>query len=215
MTTENTSQRKTNSRQNAYQQVLNDDYEHRFPEDPFLEETGPNARVWRTYLAESSIFDENMIGEARDGLDAMLVFAGLFSAVVTSFLVQASENLQVDFTEVSANLLYELIAVQRAVANGISTNAVPASPLNPSTKFVPSTLDVWLNGLWAVSLSFSLVVALASVLIKQWLHHYMSFRSGTPGERSHIRQYRFAGFDSWQVLTIIGLLPIIMHGSLL
>ncbi len=38
------------------------------------QETGPNTRVWRTYLAESAAFNENMVGEARDGLDAMLVF---------------------------------------------------------------------------------------------------------------------------------------------
>ncbi|KAE9407264.1 hypothetical protein BT96DRAFT_758470, partial [Gymnopus androsaceus JB14] len=191
--------------------VLNDDYEHIFPEDPFLEETGPNARVWRTYLAESAIFDGNMVGEARDGLDAMLVFAGLFSAVVTSFLVQTSQNLQVDYTQVSAALLYELV---RAAAEGASANMTVPSSLNPNAKFVPNTLDVWVNGLWVVSLALSLVVALASVLIKQWLHRYMSLRSGTPGERSHVRHYRFGGFETWQVLTIIGSLPVIMHISL-
>lgn len=55
--------------------ISDDDYEQRFPEDPIFEETGPNARVWRTYLVESAAFDENMVGEARDGLDSMLIFA--------------------------------------------------------------------------------------------------------------------------------------------
>lgn len=53
---------------------MSDDYEQRFPEDPMLEETAANSRVWRTYLVESAVFDENMVEEARDGLDAMLVF---------------------------------------------------------------------------------------------------------------------------------------------
>ncbi|KAE9395397.1 hypothetical protein BT96DRAFT_997714 [Gymnopus androsaceus JB14] len=117
---------------------LSDDYEQRFPEDPMGEETGQNARVWRTYLAESADFDAMMVGEARDGLDAMLVFAGLFSAVVTSFLVQTSQNLQADFTETTAYLLYELIAVQRAAADGNPVNDVSASPLNPTSTFVPN-----------------------------------------------------------------------------
>ncbi|KAJ4490103.1 hypothetical protein J3R30DRAFT_3399534 [Lentinula aciculospora] len=39
-----------------------DDYEQKFPEDPMFEETAENARVWQTYLEESAIFDENMIG---------------------------------------------------------------------------------------------------------------------------------------------------------
>ncbi|KAJ4485339.1 hypothetical protein J3R30DRAFT_3696680 [Lentinula aciculospora] len=209
-----------------------DDYEQRFPEDPMFEETGPNARVWRTYLVESAAFDENMIGEARDGLDAMLVFvcgsicynnkflilppnkAGLFSAVVTSFLVQTSQNLQLSSADVSASLLYELIAVQRAAATGGDVSAVPISVLNPGSDFHPSTINIWINGLWVVSLALALVIALAAVLVKQWLHHYVAIPSGSPKDRSHIRQFRYDGFEKWQVLSIIGLLPVIMHLSL-
>ncbi|KAF5393119.1 hypothetical protein D9757_001096 [Collybiopsis confluens] len=182
-----------------------DDYEQRFPEDPTFRETGPNARVWRTYLAESAVFDDNMIGEARDGLDSMLVFAGLFSAVVTSFLIEASQNLQADYTQLSATLLYELVS---------NSGGSSLSPPNPASEFVPGARDVWINGLWAISLTFSLVVALASVLIKQWLRRYLTFRSGTPAERSHLRQYRFMGFETWKVSTIVGSLPVIMHLSL-
>ncbi|KAF9027421.1 hypothetical protein BDZ89DRAFT_1134212 [Hymenopellis radicata] len=60
---------------------FNDDYVARFPEDPYGQETAPNARAWRVYVEEAAAFDENMIGQSRDGLDVMLVFAGLFSAV--------------------------------------------------------------------------------------------------------------------------------------
>ncbi|KAF5392946.1 hypothetical protein D9757_001086 [Collybiopsis confluens] len=193
--------------QNKDQRVFNaeDDYEQKFPEDPIFRETGPNARVWRTYLAESAIFDDNMIGEARDGLDSMVVFAGLFSAVVTSFLIEASQNLQADYTQLSATLLYELVS---------NSSGGSLSPLNPLSEFVPDARDVWINGLWAISLTLSLVVALASVLIKQWLRRYLAFRSGTPAERSHLRQYRFMGFETWHVPTIVGSLPVIMHLSL-
>ncbi|KAF5365838.1 hypothetical protein D9757_012798 [Collybiopsis confluens] len=189
------------------QRVFNaeDEYEQKFPEDPTFRETEDNARVWRTYLAESAIFDENMVGEARDGLDSMLVFAGLFSAVITSFLIEAAQNLQADYTQLSATLLYELVS---------NSSGSGLSPPNPASEFVPDARDVWINVLWAISLTFSLVVALASVLIKQWLRRYLAFRSGTPAERSHLRQYRFIGFETWQVPTIVGSLPVIMHLSL-
>ncbi|KAF5389014.1 hypothetical protein D9757_005142 [Collybiopsis confluens] len=194
---------------------LSDDYEQRFPEDSMGEETGLNARVWRTYMAESSEYDAKMVGEARDGLDALLVFAGLFSAVVTSFLVQTSQNLnQTDFTEVTAHLLSELIAIQRATADGESIDAVSASPLNATSQSAPDLRAIWVNGLWVVSLSLALVVALAAVLVKQWLHRYMAIPSGPPGERSHVRQYRYAGLVKWQVQGIIGSLPVVMHISL-
>ncbi|KAF9068385.1 hypothetical protein BDP27DRAFT_822769 [Rhodocollybia butyracea] len=199
-----------------HQQDMNDDYEQRFPEDPIFEEASENARVWRMYLIESAIFDENMVGEARDGLDALLVFAGLFSAVVISFVAQTTQNLQLSSSDISAALLVELVAIHRAAAAGVNVTSVPQSMLTPTTKFVPaSSLDVWVNVLWVVSLVLALVVALASVLVKQWLHRYIAVQSGTPKDRSHVRQFRYKGFREWQVLNIIGALPVIMHLSLL
>ncbi len=50
------------------------DYEQKFPEDRRHEELGPMARVWRTYLEESGIFDLEMVEGWRDGLDVLLVF---------------------------------------------------------------------------------------------------------------------------------------------
>ncbi|KAF9001803.1 hypothetical protein BDZ89DRAFT_968198, partial [Hymenopellis radicata] len=194
--------------------LFSDDYEKRLPEDPIYMETAPTARVWRVYVEEAAAFDDNMIGQYRDGLDVMLVFAGLFSAVVTSFLVQASQNLQTDFIEVSAVLLHDLVALQLAIAHGLPLGNSTSPSLDPVTAFEPDAIHVWINGLWAVSLSASLAVALAAVLVKQWLHHYISLPSGTSGVRSHIRQYRYMGLQKWCVHVIIGLLPITMHISL-
>ncbi|KAE9395398.1 hypothetical protein BT96DRAFT_885732 [Gymnopus androsaceus JB14] len=42
----------------------------------------------------------------------------------------------------------------------------------------------------------------------------MAICSGPPGERSHIRHYRYVGIEQWQVHAIIGALPVIMHLSL-
>ncbi len=141
--------------------------------------------------------------------------AGLFSAVVTTFVVQTSQSLQPDYAAMSASLLYESILVQRAIANGSPVNTIAPSPLNPTTAFVPATTDVWVNGLWFTSLFLSLTTALVAVLVKQWLHHYVALPpSGTPRERSFTRQFRYAGFERWHVQVIIGLLPVLMHLAL-
>ncbi|KAK0463908.1 uncharacterized protein EV420DRAFT_1329359, partial [Desarmillaria tabescens] len=189
-------------------------YEEKYPEDAYCEEMGPNARVFRTYLDERAIYDANMIEESRDGVDVLLVFAGLFSAVVTTFVAQTSQSLQADYAEMSANLLFEMVNIQRAIASGASVDNVAASPLNPNITFIASTTSVWVNGLWFTSLALSLTTALVSVLVKQWLHHYMALPSGTPRERSLLRQFRFAGLQKWRVLVIIGLLPVLMHTAL-
>ncbi|KAF9012841.1 hypothetical protein BDZ89DRAFT_963471, partial [Hymenopellis radicata] len=194
--------------------IFSDDYEKRLPEDPIYQETAPNARVWRAYVEEAATFDDMMIAEYRDGLDVMLVFAGLFSAVVTSFLVQVSQSLQADFIEMSAVLLHDLVSIQLAIAQGIPIDNSTTPSLNPSSAFSPDGIQVWINGLWVTSLIASLIVALATVLVKQWLHHYVSLPSGTPGVRSHVRQFRFMGLQRWRVHVIIGLLPITMHVSL-
>ncbi|PBK80971.1 hypothetical protein ARMGADRAFT_817839 [Armillaria gallica] len=190
------------------------DYEQRFPEDKRYEELGPLARVWRTYLEECGAFDIEMLEGWRDGLDVLLVFAGLFSAVVTTFVVQTSQNLQVNYGQVTATLLFELIDVQRAAANGTLVNNVPCSDLTPFSDFHPTISDSLVNGLWFTSLSFSLTTALFAVLTKQWIHQYIAVPSGTPRDRCHVRQFRYMGLEQWGVGFIIGLLPVLLSASL-
>ncbi|SJL03775.1 uncharacterized protein ARMOST_07132 [Armillaria ostoyae] len=186
------------------------DYEQKFPEDKRYEEMGPTARVWRTFLEECGPFDLEMVEGWRDALDVLLVFAGLFSAVVSTFVAQTSQSLQVDYGQVTATLLIELIDVQRSVANGSLVNDIPRSDLT----FHPSTSDSWVNGLWFTSLSLSLSTALFAVLTKQWIHQYMSVPSGTPRDRCRLRQFRYMGLQRWGVDLIIGLLPVLMSASL-
>ncbi|KAF9025242.1 hypothetical protein BDZ89DRAFT_1135549 [Hymenopellis radicata] len=164
--------------------VFNDDYEERFPEDPYCEEIAPNARVWRTYVEEAGLLTRSW----SDNLVMGSIQAGLFSAVVTSFLVQISQKLEADFSEMSAILMHDLVLVQLSMVAGSSGSNLTAPSVDPTMAFSPDTITVWINGLWAVSLAASLVVALAAVLVKQWLHHYTSLPSGTPGTRSHVRQ---------------------------
>ncbi|SJL04775.1 uncharacterized protein ARMOST_08145 [Armillaria ostoyae] len=190
------------------------DYEQKYPEDAPYKEAAPAARVWRTYEDESRNHDANMVEESRDNVDVLLVFAGLFSAVVTTFVVQTSQSLQADYAAMSASLLYETVLIQRAIANGSPVNSISPSPLNPTIAFVPATTDVWVNGLWFTSLFLSLTTALVAVLVKQWLHHYVALPSGTPRDRSFTRQFRYAGFQKWHVQVIIGLLPVLMHLAL-
>jgi hypothetical protein len=131
-----------------------DDYDHRYPSDKFGEEMGPGARVWRVYLDEAELNDRDMVEGWKDGIDVLLVFvrtatsyllstemdiesfqAGLFSAVVTTFVTQTSQKLDPDYGQVSASLLTELIAIQRAMAIGFTLEHIQLSQLTYS--FLP------------------------------------------------------------------------------
>ncbi|KAK0499602.1 hypothetical protein EDD18DRAFT_1102925 [Armillaria luteobubalina] len=175
-------------------------------EDAQYEETGSNARVWRVYQEESTIHDGNMVEEARDHVDVLLIFAGLFSAVVTTLIVQTSQNLQANYSQVSASLLLQLVLIQYSVANGTTPPSLSAASLDPSFTFTPSTVDVWLF--------LNLTTALVGVLVKQWFHYYVALPSGTVRERCFVRQYRYTGIQKWKVPIIIGLLPVLMHLAL-
>ncbi|TFY78691.1 hypothetical protein EWM64_g5323 [Hericium alpestre] len=189
------------------------DYEQKYQPDRIEDALGPNARVWHVYLDEAQVFDNNMIEGWRDTIDVLLVFAGLFSAVVTTFVVQTSQNLQPDYSEISALLLSELVGLQRAMAEGQPLASVPLSSKN-ATSFVAQKSDQWINGLWFTSLALSLATALMSVLVKQWLQYYMTPVSGPIQEQVHVRQFRYTGVKLWHVGGIIGCLPVLMHLAL-
>ncbi|KAK0445602.1 uncharacterized protein EV420DRAFT_920282 [Desarmillaria tabescens] len=188
-----------------------DDYTARYPKDAIGEEMSANGRFWRTYTDEALIFDGEMVDLYQDTINVLLIFAGLFSVVLTTFVIQTSQKLRPDYTEVSASLLIELVGFQRAA----NTSSILSSPFYPSISFSPSPADVWLNSLWFVSLTLSLITALVAILVKQWLHQYVSIISDIlPRDRGYIRHYRYIGLKTWQVPVIIELLPVLLHIAL-
>ncbi|KAF9059342.1 hypothetical protein BDP27DRAFT_1238974, partial [Rhodocollybia butyracea] len=191
--------------------VANYDYTLKYPEDERYQKLGPEARIWRVYGDEATAFDADMVGELSDSLDILLVFAGLFSAVLTTFVVQTSQSLSQDYTQLSASYLSELTLLVHANTNSTAISNIPLT----STAFAPAILDLWINGLWFASLTISLSVALFAVLAKQWLRQYMSMITGTPRERAFIRQFRFDGLEEWHVQSLIGVLPSFLHLALI
>ncbi|KAF9069324.1 hypothetical protein BDP27DRAFT_1363452 [Rhodocollybia butyracea] len=160
------------------------DYTLKYPEDERYHELGDEARVWK---------------------------AGLFSAVLSTFVAQTSQSLSQDPAQLSASYRSELTILVHA---NVSTTAISNTTLINST-FSPAILDLWVNGLWFTSLVISLSVAFFAVLAKQWLRQYMTIITGTPQERAFIRQFRFDGLEKWRVQSLIGMLPTLLHLALI
>ncbi|KAF5333022.1 hypothetical protein D9758_017230 [Tetrapyrgos nigripes] len=200
--------------QSLYTGTRDYDYTRKYPQDELGKEASENARVWKVYLDEAETFDDEMLKGFRDTLDALLVFAALFSAVVTSFVISTVVNLQPDYTKITASLTREQNLLLRAAGNTTAQQSVPKTLVDLDNTDV-STKDLWINGLFFASLSLSLATALLSVLVKQWLQAYtLSLPTGNAQERAKICQFRYLGFEKWKVPEIIGLLPIILHASL-
>ncbi|KAF8915537.1 hypothetical protein CPB85DRAFT_412083 [Mucidula mucida] len=73
------------------------DYEQKYPEDEEFHEMGPRARIWKIFWDECTKYDSDMVEDWRDGLDVLLVFAGLFSAVVSTFVAQTCQSIGAKF----------------------------------------------------------------------------------------------------------------------
>ncbi|KAK7445071.1 hypothetical protein VKT23_014933 [Stygiomarasmius scandens] len=199
--------------QSSYTGNRDYDYEKKYPPDPYGEEAGEDARIWKVYLDEAEAYDDEMLKGFRETINSLLVFAALFSAVVTTFVVQTSQSLLPDYGYITAIQLIEQNQLLRAAGNVTAINNVPPSNFGiDSISF--SNTDVWINGLFFTSLSLSLSTALLSVLANQWLQAYTSLTSGSARERAMIRQFRYTGFEKWKMHEIIGMLPIILHLSL-
>ncbi|KAJ3886135.1 hypothetical protein GG344DRAFT_91030 [Lentinula edodes] len=187
------------------------DYLSKYPADEQYHELDENARVWRRYLNEAATFDNEVVEELGDSLDISLIFAGLFSAVLTTFVAQTSQSLSQDYTQLSALYLAELTLLARASTNSTALANVPVT----NASFSVTNVDLWVNALWFTSLTVALVVALTAVLAKQWLRQYLSMISGSPKKRALIRQFRYEGLQQYHVQGIIRVLPVLLHLSLL
>ncbi|KAI5829731.1 hypothetical protein K523DRAFT_416504 [Schizophyllum commune Tattone D] len=189
-------------------------YEERYEDDALGEELGEGARVWYMFLEEGSQHDTKAFQGLRDHLDVDLVFSGLFAAVVTTCVVQSSQALQPDHAEISASLLSEMIAVQRAMANRSPVNDVPPSKLQPGA-VTASALDYWTNRLWYLSLLLTLFAAFLAFVVRGWLYAYDNYVHGSPKRRALTRHYRRMGLDHWHVGPIVLILPTLLHASML
>ncbi|KAG6889530.1 hypothetical protein C0992_004880 [Termitomyces sp. T32_za158] len=176
------------------------------------EEAKENARVWNVYLDEAENYDMDMIQGFRNIIDGLLIFATLFSAVVTTFVASTSQVLQPDNSQIVVSLFIENNRLLRAAGNITSIKAVPAAFLGPESRTYTS-IDAWVNGLFFTSLALSLSTALLSVLAKQWIQAYTATVPGDAKTRALTRQFRFEGLVKWKLGVFIESLPLILHCS--
>ncbi|KAJ7471768.1 hypothetical protein FB451DRAFT_1089817 [Mycena latifolia] len=103
----------------------------------------------------------------RSGLDALLVFLGLFSAIVTSFLVTSLTGLQQDEAARTNELLANITDILIQLSAG--TNAVSLHVPSPAP-FQPDPVDIRLNSYWIISIVLSLSIAALAVACRGFLN---------------------------------------------
>ncbi|KAI0683949.1 hypothetical protein BC835DRAFT_1294492, partial [Cytidiella melzeri] len=174
---------------------------------------------WAAMAETVRTYDEEKVKDTKEDIDTLLVFAGLFSAVLTAFLIESYQSLSPD-TSSQMLLVMQQIALQTASYNMVNgmINATSQPPMNitdvSSQPFQPSVAAIRVNVLWFSSLIFSLITASFGMLVKQWLREFLAVENPSPQARLRIRRFRYPELMQWNVFEIAAILPLLQQIAL-
>ncbi|KAK1231353.1 hypothetical protein PQX77_005534 [Marasmius sp. AFHP31] len=162
-------------------------------------------KAWEEVMKRVEETDNGMEKGWKEDVDTLLVFAGLFSAVVTAFVVESYQWLSEDPSEQSVAILAQISA---------QLNDRNATSFEPP-EFTPSPSLVRINAFWFLSLILSLVDALFGLMCKQWLRELRrAANTQTPEQWLSMRCFKSESFERWHVPSILAALPIILEVAL-
>ncbi|KAI0372480.1 hypothetical protein BV20DRAFT_1050799 [Pilatotrama ljubarskyi] len=174
------------------------------------------AQAWSRTTDIVKTYSDDLIKRLNAEIDALLVYAGLFSAVVTAFNVESYVLLQPQTPDPSLVVLQRISAqlVSSSVHFPSPNQTEPPSPLLSAPPSLAPAWTVWLNMFWFSSLIFSLAAASIGITVKQWLQEYSSGLSGTARHTARLRQRRLNSLAKWRVADITAALPVMLQLAL-
>ncbi|THH10715.1 hypothetical protein EW146_g8286 [Bondarzewia mesenterica] len=178
-----------------------------------LEDVERSSKIWSIYVNESQKFDKALVESWKGDMDANLIFAGLFSACVTAFLIQSYQLLQPGSNSINASLLSQ---ISQAMSGSTNRSTDSASLPSASTDSSIPASAIRVNILWFLSLLSSLLCALCATLIQQWARNYTQAieRRSLPHQRGRIRAFLFHGIQQSRLKAFVDGVPTLLHLSL-
>ncbi|KAI0269270.1 hypothetical protein BC834DRAFT_621035 [Gloeopeniophorella convolvens] len=180
------------------------------PQDTgFSDSSGPLFSMYNRMAAD---FDARVAEDWKGGADGILIFTGLFSATVATFLAGSYPNLQLNSQDASAFYLAHLYQLNAGPDGSSISN--PSTFSDPST-FSPSPSTIWVNVLWFLSLIISLMCALLATLLQQWVRRYLHITQPrfSPHKRARIREFMAQGVEKLRLPWVVEALPALLHIS--
>ncbi|KAJ7284470.1 hypothetical protein C8J57DRAFT_693369 [Mycena rebaudengoi] len=170
-----------------------------------------SAKLWAVYISEAEKYDKALVESWKSDMDGLLIFAGLFSASLTAFLVESYKTLSPDQGAMTIALLAQ---ISRQLAASPSTTSM--ATIDPSFT-TPSAATLACNILWFLSLGLSLSCALFATLVQQWARDFIQRTEmrPSPAIRARIFSYLYFGMQRFGMHTIVGFIPLLLHLSLL
>ncbi|KAI0271096.1 hypothetical protein BGY98DRAFT_1083036 [Russula aff. rugulosa BPL654] len=167
------------------------------------------------YLDKAIEDDKKMVERWKSTTDGILIFTGLFSAVVAVLLGLSVPTIQRNPQDTSSFYLAHIYQQLSAQSNG-SQPLIPSDLTNPIEPFIPPTSAVWATGLWFLSLVISLTCALIALLLQQWARRYLqvAYSHPIPHNRARIRAFYKHGVKKLGIPLHIEVVPVMLHMSL-
>ncbi|KAI9449830.1 hypothetical protein BJY52DRAFT_1359376, partial [Lactarius psammicola] len=170
------------------------------------------------YITRALKFDDENMENWKGGADGILVFTGVFSSTVATFIAMSYPNLQQDSNATTQSLLVQSLLVQILSQQLSTTNGtIHAAILSTQSSSPSGALVVFVNSVWFLSLALSLTCALIATLLQHWTRRYrqMTQRNHPPHVRAHIREYFFRGARKFGIFALAEALPFLILVSVL
>ncbi|OBZ76287.1 hypothetical protein A0H81_02930 [Grifola frondosa] len=146
-------------------------------------------------------------------IDSFLIFAGLFSGVLTAFIIQSYSFLQqgsdTQAVEILSQISSQLANLSLVTQPPIHVSATDGAPI----PFSPSFASITFNALWFTSLACSLFSASISILVKEWLRDYEAEVPSHPREIARTLQFRRKGLLKWRGDCAVLFIAILLQAS--
>ncbi|KAH9026492.1 hypothetical protein EDB85DRAFT_1893361 [Lactarius pseudohatsudake] len=182
------------------------------PEKPTYSDS--SGAIFSMYIDRAQTFDKENVDNWDGQANGILLFTGLFSSTVASFIAISYQNLQQDPNVTTQSLLAQISQQLSTSTTGGTTSA--ASP-SVQTSFTPAASVVFINSVWFLSLVLSLTCALMATLLQQWARRYLQMvqRNHAPHVRAHIREYFARGARRFGISWLVDVLPFLLLISIL
>ncbi|KAH9474779.1 hypothetical protein JR316_0013244, partial [Psilocybe cubensis] len=179
-------------------------------QDPFrFAPPKPDGDSWALLLDPLIMKDKVQCDAWKDEVQYLLIFAGLFSAVITAFIVESYKNLQPDPNDAIVSLLSQIASQMDRSLNVTTVN------LSPANSFAPTPSSIRVNVFWFISLVLSMGTVIIGIVSLQWLREHQSYESDlSPREKYALFNMRANGLKRWHVDKFLNSLPLLLQAAL-
>ncbi|KAH9989380.1 hypothetical protein BJV74DRAFT_454579 [Russula compacta] len=172
-----------------------------------------SAPLFTMYSKIAEEKDKEMVEQWQQDAKGIIIFNGLFSAVVAALVAVSVQDLRPNSQDTSAFYLEKMYQLQ--ADPNVSRSSTVAQP----PAFSPPTYAIWVNSLWFLSLVISLSCAMLATSLQQWARRYLrctqlALARCSPPKRARVRTFFANGVERLGVAWVVEALPALVHVSL-